>query len=203
MKHHSPLPGLVWPKQSDPIIEELPVDNVIMLEKRRTSVDLSARTLKELDWLAGGPETKRRAEALRTSLYLFWILAGMEVRKLEIFIRDPNGKNALFVSTLNAINGLLRSSIKTDGIRLTLELPARTLREIEELRKHTGETKKADVIRQAIHLNWVLFNEVQKGRSVIIREPDGEEYDLFVPESEATTKIQPEPKVAAHHTGGY
>ena len=197
MKLKSPLSltDLVGNGLGNTILQEPPADNVITLEKRRTSVDLSARTLKELDWLAGGPEAKRRAEAIRTSLFLFWMLAGMEAHKTDIFVRDSDGNNALFVPTLNAINGLLRASTKADGIRLTLELPARTLRELEELRKYTGETKKADVIRQAIHLNWVLFNEVQKGRKVVVREPSGEEYDLFVPDVDDSDI--PEPVVAA------
>jgi len=183
----------------DTILQEPPADNVITLEKRRTSVDLSARTLKELDWLAGGPEAKRRAEAIRTSLFLFWMLAGMEAHKTDIFVRDSDGNNALFVPTLNAINGLLRASTRGDGIRLTLELSARTQRELEELRKYTGETKQADVIRQAIHLNWVLFNEVQKGRKVVVREPSGEEYDLFVADVDDTDI--PENVVAAIRHG--
>lgn len=185
------LPSLVGIGMGETILEETPADNVITLEKRRTSVDLSARTLKELDWLAGGPETKKRAEALRESLYLFWMLAGMEERRIEVFIQDEDGGNSLFVPTLNAINGLLRSSGRTDGIRFTLELPARTLREIDELRKYTGESKLADVIRQAIHLNWTLFNEVQKGRKVIVREPSGEKYDLFVADADEVDHPEP------------
>ena len=199
MKLSSPfsLPNLVESGLGDPILDEPPTDNVIKLEKRRTSVDLSARTLKELDWLAGGSEAKRRAEALRSSLFLFWMLAGMEARKVSIFIRDSDGNNSLFVPTLNAINGLLRSSAKADGIRLTLELPTRTLNELEQLRKYTGETKKADVIRQSIHLNWVLSNEVQKGRKVVVKEPTGDEYDLFVPEADDDNK--PMDEVASIH----
>ena len=157
-------------------------DNVVSLEKRRTSVDLSETSQQELDWLCtatGGG----RADVIRMSLYLFWLLAGMENRNLAIVIRDDDGKNVLFVPTLAAINGLLRGSTADKRLRLTLELPAKALRELEELRKYTGENKKADVIRQAIHLNWALFNEVQKGRKVVVREPTGEEYDLFVPEA--------------------
>lgn len=168
----------------DTIFKDPPTGNVIALDKRRTSVDLSGRTLKELDWLAGGSEKRLRTEALRKSLFLFWMLAGMEVRNIELFIRDDNGRNSLFVTTLNAINGLLRSSGPNDGLRLTLELPARTMKEIDELRKYTGERKIADVIRQAIHLHWILSNEFKKGRRIIAKEENGDTYDLFVPDDE-------------------
>ena len=165
------------------LIDQDSAENVVSLQKRRTSVDLSMESQEELDWLRTTTGARNRADVIRMALYLFWLLAGMENKSLAIVIRDDDGKNVLFVPTLAAINGLLRASTAEKRLRLTLELPAKALRELEELRLYTGETKKADVIRQAIHLSWALFNEVQKGRKVVVRELGGEEYDLFVPKA--------------------
>ncbi len=174
------VPLMAAPDVGDGALNEVKADNIVPLDRQRTSVDLSSQTKRELDWLVDATGSGGRAEVIRLSLLTFWTLAGIEKRNIAIIIRDQSGSNGLFIPSLRAVNGVLRGCNSADRLRITLEFPARARKELEELRAYTGEKKKADVIRQAIHLHWVLLNEIAQGRRIVVREQDtGEEYDMF------------------------
>lgn len=193
-KLHKPIEN----EKGTRIEECVELNNVVVLEKRRTSVDLSGHSQRELNWLMKVGGDLSRSEAIQQALYLHFWLATMEADKSKVIICDPDGGNSLMVLSLIAFNNVTRST-KDDQkpLRLTLELPAKAVKEIEQLREQTGEKKLADVIRQAIHINWVLLNEVRLGRKVIIRETTNEEFDLFVPSEIEQIEEPPERHVVA------
>lgn len=153
--------------------------NVIVLDKQRTTLDFSVQTANEVDLLMKLTGSESMSDVIRSSLTMFSALDKMEARGDSMFIRDEDGSNALFIPSLRAVNGLLRSSCRTKKRRVTLELNARAANTLKALQQATGETKKTDVIRQAIHLHWTLLNEADQGRRVVVRDKNNEEYDMF------------------------
>lgn len=167
-------------KERDVVRAPTATDNVVRLDKRRTTVDFSLQSKGELNWLMNVTGCESRGDIIGTSLTLFSALVEMEHRDVQLFIQDSDGSNALLIPSFRAVNGLLRSSCKTDRTRFTLELPAMAVRNLEKLKASSGERKTADVIRQAVHLHWVLLNEVEKGRKVVVNErTSGNTYELF------------------------
>ncbi len=171
------------------VVDEPPTGgNVVRLDKRRTSFDLSAQTKREIKCLThhfGGNAS--RVEIIRNSLLVYWTLSSLEDDTVAIIIRDPEApygnQDTIFSPALRAANSLLRASKHDARTKITLELPARAMRMLEQLRERTGETTKADVIRQAIHVHWVLRTQIASGRKVIVQRngPGGirEECELF------------------------
>lgn len=186
---HDKLPHTVALEAGAAVLNEPPASgNVVRLDKRRTSFDLSAQTKREIKCLThhfGGNAS--RVEIIRNSLLVYWTLASMENDTVAIIIRDPEARNGyqdtIFSPALRAANSLLRSSKHDARTKITLELPARAMRMLDQLREQTGETTKADVIRQAIHIHWVLRTQIASGRKIIVQrnEPGGvrEECELF------------------------
>jgi len=176
-------------------------DNVIQFSKRRMSVDLSTQTQGELTWLMTITGSDRRSDVIGTALILFSALADMEARNLELFIQDSDGANSLFIPSLRAVNGLLRTSQRATRSTITLELARKAYEDLDNLKKKTGEKSKSDVIRQSIHLYWVLVNEVEKGRRVIVKDRErSETYDLFDLGSELDQKWEETARLANSNT---
>jgi hypothetical protein len=69
---------------------------------------------------------------------------------------------------------------ETSVHRLTLELSSRSLAQLEELSQITGQTKKAEVIRDALRLYYRLANEAADGAEVSIRRKNGSVFHVFV-----------------------
>ncbi len=64
--------------------------------------------------------------------------------------------------------------------RLTLEMATSVRKRLEHLRDRTEADSLAEVIRRALAVYDVLWNEKLKGRRVMIQGPDGDDQELLL-----------------------
>lgn len=65
--------------------------------------------------------------------------------------------------------------------RMTLELPAKARGKLERLGDETDQSL-AEVIRRSLALYDLLYSEVKKGGTLIIRSPEGVDREVLITE---------------------
>ena len=158
-------------------------NKVTSLVHQRTSVQLSPTVLERLDFIVENGGYASRAEGVRASLQLEHLLWTQEDRGREVVIREATGKNRMVFASGFALRNLFRADKKEKPKQFTVELPAKSVRDIERLKDLSGEKTKSDVLRNAINMHFFLMGEVRSGAQVLVRDRSGEETTLFAPDT--------------------
>jgi hypothetical protein len=74
----------------------------------------------------------------------------------------------------------MASKDKTKKFRLNLEFPSEIEQRLKQLKERSESATTTEVIRKSLALFNLYLNQVQAGRALIFRDPDGSEEKLQI-----------------------